>query len=256
MSLAEWLYAAALLAAWGNGAIAIVQEDKPLYAWNGSALWAPRRGTKLVLALGLTAVFLGLVALWADDHTRPLGTLLTWGALLALRRVDVARWQGDTVVRLGRYAPAAAGLLGWGGAWAVARLLGLDAIRADTLGWHAASGVLAGCYGLAALAKLRETGLEWLHPRNHALLLAERSFVGPRWLRRLRWAAASNPAFCRVVGAFGLAAEALGLLFVVPALRVPVGAGVLSLFAGIVLFLGYVEVEWWLVTAALMFMPR
>ena len=41
----------------------------------------------------------------------------------------------------------------------------------------------------------------------------------------------------------------IGLVQFVPIL-------VLSLFAGIVLFLGYVEVEWWLVTAALMAMPR
>ena len=54
-----------------------------------------------------------------------------------------------------------------------------------------------------------------------------------------------------MVGSFGLVSELVSGLYVVPVLRLPVTIAVLSLHAGIVLLMGYVEPEWWLVMVAL-----
>ena len=119
-------------------------------------------------------------------------------------------------------------------------------------GWEAACGVIAAAYGLAGLDKARESGAAaWTEARNTALLIAERSYAGPMWLQRLRQAAARTPWLCRITALYGFYGEFAASLFVFPPARWPVALAMTAMQAGIILFLGYVEMEWILLMLAL-----
>lgn len=234
------LWAAALFLGWANSALHVAFSEQPLYA-RRDGLDRPRaRAAWLLLpSLGFAAA---LLAFHRGSWWAGLGVFL---ALAGIRQLETRTWTGDTVVRLGKYAPSAACLLGW----LIGRFAG------EAAAWQAACGVMAGIYTLAGLSKLAETGWEWVRPQNHALLIAERSFGAPRPLRALRLAAARSPAVCRFVGLAGLIAELACAFYVFPEARMAVTVLVLGLHAGIVLLLGYVEPEWWLLMLGLSLGP-
>lgn len=238
------LFAAALGLSWTNSALHVLWSDRPIYAPLASELMRPTRAGRSVVLAVATVGFAGLVWAWMAGTCPGLAAMGVLGALLALRQWEKRQWAGDVVVRLGKYVPAAACLTGWLCASALAMAAGWEAARADAAGWEAAAGVMAATYTLAALSKLRLTGWRWMAAPNQALLIAERAYSGPLWVRRARRAVSRSPRACRLVGVFGLAAELLFALFVFPELRVPLTVVVVALHFGIGVLLGYIELEW------------
>ncbi|MFT4976736.1 MAG: hypothetical protein ACI8S6_002641 [Myxococcota bacterium] len=169
--------------------------------------------------------------------------------MAGIRQWEIGQWSYDIVVGLGKYVPTAAALLGFVVAVMISSVVAPDA-DAASIGWDAAAGVLAGCWGLAAIAKYRESGLVWAGGKNVALLVYERTYHGPRWLNRIRRAAAQNPLICVLSANVGLWGEAAGMLFIFPSARWIVAIA-LAIFQLTILFLlGYVELEWILIMLA------
>jgi hypothetical protein len=232
--------AAAVLAAWANAALHLAWADRPVYDMRGLAKrpslarWPLLLGTLALVSLGLAG--------WIDGHATGVVAMLVGLALI--RRAERAIWPGDTVVRLGKYAPAAAALGGWLVAWTGARVLGGEP---SARAWDGAAGVVAAMYGLAAASKLQLSGVRWGAPEHMALLLAERAWTGPKALRRLRRALVASGFACRAVGVAGLGVELAMVGFVVPDARLALAAMIVLFNLAILLSLGYVEVEWTLV---------
>jgi hypothetical protein len=246
----EWLFVAALGASWANSTLHVAFADTPLYALAARELRRLPPMRKIIGLLGATALFVAALWMWHDSPWRRAGAVVVLVCLIAIRAWETRQWHGNTVVRLGKYVPAAACLLGWLGASTVTSLLGWSDAEAEAAGWEGAAGVFASLYVLAGLSKLKLTGLSWMRPAHQALLIAERAFTGPAFVRRLRRAASRSRFVCGTIGVYGLVSELLAGLYVFPVLRMPLTVGFAALHVGIVLLLGYIEPEWWLVMVA------
>lgn len=249
-TLGTWLFALGLVVAWANSAVHVALSDRPLYMMSRRMFEGRVRASRLVAVGVPTIFFLVLVACFVAGVWPEVVALALLLSLFGIRRWEIAQWEGDVVVRLGKYAPAAACLLGWLVTQPVVRALGFSIEEGRRLGWDAACGVLGGAYALAAVSKLRESGIVWAEARYQALLVAERGFSGPAWVRSLRLAVARSPSASRFVGLTGLWVEVLALAFVVPDARVVVLAAVIAVHVGFVVLLGYFEPEWILVMTA------
>jgi hypothetical protein len=243
----RWFLAVGVLLSWVNSATHVALPDRPLYM-RSRRIFKGRIPHLKALILGLgTLAMLTLVGFFLTRRFPEATAFGIIALMIAIRRFEIRQWPGDIVVRLGKYVPAGAALTAWLVTQPIARVLGVSVERAHALGWHASCGVLAGAYVLAAIAKLRESGWVWMHPRYQALLVAERAYYGPPALRGFRaWIAGSKRA-STVVGVVGLFGEIAAVGFLVPALRVPILAFVLLLNFGFWALLGYLELEWMVV---------
>lgn len=244
------LFSIALVLSWANSAAHVLLSDRPLYMHSRRVFEGGVRGRRAAALAAPTLGFLALVWLFFARIQPELVAMLLLGAMAVIRRLEVMQWEGDVVVRLGKYVPAAACLLAWLMADAALFALGYDADVARPTAWNAACGVMAGAYVLAGIAKLRESGPEWVHPRYQSLLIAERGYSGPTWVRRFRVAIARSRTASWIVGISGLAIEFAAIILVVPELRwITVGA-VLAVHLGFTVLLGYFEPEWIVVIVA------
>jgi hypothetical protein len=238
------LFSIGLLLSWANSAAHVLFSDRPLYMHSRRVFEGGVRGPR-ALALSLpTLGYIALVVLFYRRIQPEIVAVALLASMAAIRRFEVMQWEGDVVVRLGKYVPAAASLLAWLIADGVLQACGYDVEEARALAWNASCGVMAGAYVLAGIAKLRESGVQWVHPRYQSLLIAERGYSGPRWVRSFRVAIARSRTASWVVGVSGLGIEFAAIALVVPVLRWPATAAVLLVNAGFALLLGYVEVEW------------
>ncbi len=248
-TLGALMYAASLLLSWLNSATHVLHAEKRVYdrwAWLLATRWTNRRFPALLL---LTLLFVAAtVAFLVGWHPLLAGGLL-FALMAGIRQWEIRQWNYDIVVGLGKYVPTAASLMGflltvgigqWVWPWEVA----------VARGWDAACGIIAGCWGLAAFAKLRESGKIWASADNVAILVWERTYHGPAVLNRLRRAAANLRPVCWAASMVGMWGEALGLLFIFPAARWPVAIGLGLFQVGIYILLGYRELEWILVMLA------
>jgi len=245
------LFAIGLAISWLNSSLHIALAERPVYAGSPRMFRGPVSRGRLVSVLAAGSAFFALLLLFVlriQPELVAAGILL---ALISIRRVEIAQWHDDIVVRLGKYAPAGACLAGWLAADVALQLWGKPAAEARLLGWNASCGVMAGAYVLAGLVKLRKSGLGWVRADRQALLVAERAFAGPRWLRSLRLAVVRSKTASLGAGIFGLGVElgAIGLVY--PPARLPVAAAVLALHGGFMLLLGYFEIEWLAVLMAI-----
>jgi ABC-type amino acid transport system permease subunit len=250
-TIGRWLFVFGLFLSWANSAVHVALSDRPLYIRSARVFQGGAR-TGRVMALSIaTLPVLGLCVAFLR------GLHLEWVALAILvllatiRRFEILQWPGDIVVRLGKYVPAAACLLAWLVSQPILKHFGFSSAEANHLGWNAACGVMAGAYVLAAIAKLRETGWKWMKPRYQALLVAERAYLGPALLRRMRSAIAHSRRASAVVGATGFFVELFAILFVVPLIRPYLLGVVLVLNFGFLTLLGYFELEWMVVLVAI-----
>lgn len=247
-TLAPWVLALALGAGLANTTFHLAYHQSPLYLDPRALVGRDRRavlGGRQVAAL---LVALGGLAVFLLTPVPELGAALALAAILQLRRWEIATWPGDVVVRLGKYAPASACLLGWAAAHLIARALGADAATQAARGWDAAAGVLASAYVLAAIAKVRESGLGWTRAESISLLLAERGFG--RW-GGLRLRLAQSRFASAFVGWMGLLVEAAAVLLLFPPIRPYFAAGIVVFMAVTWLLFGYFEPEWALGAAAI-----
>lgn len=241
--LGKLLLAASLLISWTSSATHILHAEKPVYDRWARLLNKRWTTSHLPVLLALSVPFVATTALFC------LGWWPVWtgAALLAmmvgLRQWEIAQWNYEVVVGLGKYVPAAAAVLGYVSAAALAGWLA-PALDPDQVGWDAAAGILAGSWVLAAIAKYRESGMLWVSANNVALLVYERTYHGPGWLNRLRRAAARQPWICLAAANVGFWGEALGGLFIFPAMRWPLAIALTLFQLGILILLGYVELEW------------
>ena len=244
-----WLFAACLLLSWTNSAMHLLHADRLFYS-RGPELSRIRPRTRQMAILGAASgAYLGAVLSFARGVVPAVAGVIALIMLAAIRRYEVRTFPDRIVVRLGKYVPTAAALGGWLVAWALT--WGHPADVRAAAGWEAACGVMGAAWGLAAVAKLRESGLVWMQSANVALLVAERSFSGPAPVRALRRAVAWSPRICRVAAVVGLVGEAAAVAFVVPELRWPVAAFATALQLGIWTLLGYWELEWLVLMVAL-----
>ncbi len=121
----------------------------------------------------------------------------------------------------------------------------------EHLAWEASCGIIAAAYVLAAVAKHEQSGWRWARADNVALLVAERAYGGVRWLFGFRMWAVSSPFTCGILAKGSMFVEAAGLMFLVPALRWPFAGIATCLQLGIIVLLGYFEIEWILLIIAL-----
>jgi hypothetical protein len=249
-SLGLWLFALALLLSWTNSALHVALPDRPLYAMSPNMFREKASSTRLVWIGFASLGFLALLYAFLQ-RIRPewvAGAILL--VLFGIRRLEIVQWHDDIVVRLGKYVPSAACLLGWLVTSVLLQSTGKPREVAHALGWQAACGVYAGAHVLAAIAKVRQSGLVWVHPRYQALLVAERAFAGPKLIRSIRLGVARSKRASAVVGTMGFASECLAGLFVIPDARLVVIALVLLLHLGFMVLLGYFELEWIVVMLA------
>lgn len=246
----RWLFAAALALSWANSALHVLWSDRPFYLMSARVFEGRVRAARAAVLGAGTLVYLPLVVAFTAGPHPEAAALALLVAMALIRRWEVAEWPDDIVIRLGKYVPAGAAMAAWLAAQPILRALGHAPDAARHLGWNAACGVVAGMYLLAGIAKLREAGLVWAEPGYQALLVAERAFYGPRVLRDFRLAVARSPRASRVVGVVGLALEVAAVGFVVPDLRFALAAAIVTLHAGFVVLLGYVEPEWTAVVVA------
>lgn len=249
-SVGIWLFTLALLLSWINSALHVALPDRPLYAMSLN-MFREKASVRRLAWVALASVgYLSLLVLFLLGNRREwvAGAILI--VLLGIRRLEIMQWDDDIVVRLGKYVPSAACLLGWLVTSVVLQLSGKSADAAHALGWQAACGVYAGAHVLAAIAKVRQSGFVWVHPRYQALLVAERAFAGPKLIRSIRLGVARSKSASSVVGIMGFASECLAGLFVIPDARIVVVALVLLLHLGFMVLLGYFELEWIVVLLA------
>lgn len=245
------LFCIALGFSWANSAGHVLLADRPIYAGTARDLVQPTAARRIGVFVAASAVFAGTVWAWAGSDWPKIGAVLVLGILFGVRQVETRQWAGDTVVRLGKYVPAAACLLGWLVAATILGWLGYSEAEAHAAGWEGAAGVMAALYPLAAVSKVKLTGWRWMKPHHQALLIAERAYSGPRWVRAARKAAGRSVRVSTFVGTFGLLSEFACAAYVFPDLRVALTATVIALHAGILLLMGYVEPEWLLVMIAI-----
>jgi hypothetical protein len=242
-TLSMVLFAVSLLLSWLNSATHVLHAEKLVYnRW--ITLLGERPGNRRWIVLGLlTLVYLGLLLAFCVDVGRQPAGWLMLGLMMLIRGWEIRQWNREVVVGLGKYVPAGASLLGF----LVGSLL-VGWLRpewnADAAGWDAAAGVLAACWGLAAFAKLRESGLRWTSAANVAVLVRERSYMAPRPIARLRRAVSKLPWLCMAAAYVGFWGEAAGMLFIFPVLRWPVAIASALFQLGITILLGYWELEW------------
>jgi hypothetical protein len=246
--IARALLSAAIGAGLLNTLFHLLFHRAPLYldptALPGRVGTVPLRPAQIAIALGAAVGALGFAAGGRPELWAALTLLCVW----RLREWEVATWPGDIVVRLGKYAPASAALLGFAVFHALADLAGFGAAEREAFGWDAAAGVFGGAYLLAAIAKVRLTGWDWGRAEHMSLMLAERGF-GRFGGIRLR--IAQSRRACALIGAVGMGMELAGPLLAVRGLRAPLAVAILAFkFLTWVLF-GYSEPEWALTIAAI-----
>ncbi|MBK7579461.1 MAG: hypothetical protein IPI67_04565 [Myxococcales bacterium] len=249
-TLGHALLALGLLLSWTNSSLHVLLADRPLYAGSTRMFRGPVPRRRLLAVSTASLGFAGLVALFLSQvqPESAAGAILL--ALALIRRVEIAQWHEDIVVRLGKYLPAGACLAAWLVADLTLAVSGTPFGEARQLAWNAACGVMAGAHVLAAFTKLRLSGLAWMRADRQALLIAERAFAGPRILRALRLAVVRSRTVSLAAGVFGLVTEALAIFFIFPGARLPVLTAVIALHLGFMLLLGYFEIEWIVVLVA------
>ena len=184
---------------------------------------------------------------WVVDFHPFLSGLGVLTMVLWWRRVDQRGWPEGEVKRLGQYSPAAGVLLVLLVGRAVHEIFG---VGGPELGWHLAAGVLAYSWTICGVNKLRQSGIAWAGSKNMALLLAERSTVGPLIQIRLRRWLMNRPGWLRFLGWSGLGIELAGVLFCIPELRLAFSIGLVFFFAFNFLVWGFIELEWALIFLA------
>ncbi len=250
------IFAVGLALSSTNSALHVLLADRPVYAGSPRMFRGPLPRGRLWSVLGASGGFAGLIVLFLSGLAPEWVALGVLMALMAIRRVEIAQWHDDVVVRLGKYVPAGACLSGWLVADVALIASGVPVADARRLAWNAGCGVMAGAYVLAAITKVRTSGLSWVRAERQALLIAERAFWGPPLVRGLRLAIARSRSWSTLAGLFGLGVELAALAFVVPEARVPVAAAVIALHLGFMALLGYFEIEWLVVLVALLFLGR
>ncbi len=241
MNPALLFLAAGLLAGLANTLFHLRYHHVPLYLDPRSVVGDPEAVPWPPRVWGLATLAVAGVLLVVGGFHPGLAAPFTLAALLGLRQHEVGTYGPEIVVRLGKYAPASACLLGWWVARTISLALGHPGAEADAHGWDAASGVFGGCYVLAGIAKLRESGWAWGRAENMSLMLAERGFG--RWGSLRLWLAQQRPA-CGLIGATGLWIELGAVAFVYAPLRPAFAVGVVLFKLFTWVLFGYFEPEW------------
>ena len=241
------LFGLCLFLSLGKVVFNTVGHERLMY-WEGARfeLLNVIRGSGMTLLV--SAIYATAAVLFCTGTMQPGAAVVLIVATALARRRYTAMWPGDTVVNLGFYQPSIIVLFGWLVGWAL--FWGHpDQLRAA---WEGAIGVMAATYVMAAISKYREGGgLKWISARNMALLVAERSYAGWPWLRQLRRAAAASPGFMKASAFYGFWVEAAAVLYLVPEFRYPIANAALLLQGGILILLGYIELEWMIIMFAL-----
>ena len=251
MTLARAIFAVSLFGSWFSSLITILVADRMGYD----------RGLRLsrsdfanpVKRRWMLATLLYVAALGAFTTAR--FELLAGATVLVLvalvRRRAVATWPEGVVLRLGKYTPSAAALLGYLVAFALAWLLGFELQVRQRAGWEAGCGVFASCYVLSGIAKLQKSGWGWASSGTIALFMAERAHGAPKRLRQLRIWIIKHPWITSAAAKCGLLLELSAGGFVFGTLRWPLLIGLTALQLNITVLLGYFELEWILLALAL-----
>lgn len=189
----------------------------------------------------LLALAASMWGLWGwMNNRRPLaGAILAGVALGFLALVEDSQWPGEVGMRHGKMLPAA-GLWGW------ALGAGFPGFRGpqNQRGLEGTAGVVGAVYFLAALAKIRSGGLEWVTPGTLQLLLAERAFEAPWPVSSLRWALASQPLLCGTLAISTLLVEGMGPLFLFPRWRRTFAMFITLLHGGVAVGMGFFYLPW------------
>ena len=249
IELGRYLFVFCLWYSWCTSALLTVMSDRLPYTrgvrWREILAALVRARVVIALSVGFAVASVA----FARGYRQALAGVILLFLMAALRRLEVRQWPGNIVVGLGKYVPTAAALGGYLLGWILTADRPLP--EREAWGWEGACGVMAGAYLLAGIAKLRESGSSWISGVNIALLVAERSFTGPRPVQALRRWAVGQPWLCRFSGVYGLVIELAVVVFIVPELRWAVTVAIVLLQVAILVLLGYWELEWIVLTVAL-----
>lgn len=253
LSLGRWLFALCLVASFYNHLRNVLTADRIAYDRRAAFGWRDVRDPNRLPWVLAGVPFVALAAAFAARWHEVVSGIALLALLIAVRRRAIATWGEDYVVGLGKYVPSAAALVAY---LAASNLAGATSLRAhrEAIGWEAACGVLAAAYVLAAFAKHEQSGWRWAKSDNVALLVAERAHGGARSLFALRMWAAESPRLCGALAKASMFVEAAGVAYLVSWLRWPFTGIATLLQLGIVVLLGYFEVEWIVVMVAVSLM--
>lgn len=206
------------------------------------------------LATVLPLAFLGTPT---GQGLAAIAVLLLLGLFVAGKRVQLAGWGVFVIVMLlhavtrsvhpdetdrtqGAQLPCAT-LAAWLIGTAIAPRLSRDR---EALGQALASGVVAAGYTMAAISKLRLSGLGWIDGRMLALLIWERGEGAGFPFDAIRHTVGASPALATLGMTTVLVLEGSGALFLFRRARRPYAAAMIGFHLTAGLLLGYPHLDW------------
>lgn len=252
--VSDWLWCASLGIAW----LPVLST-----LWDARRISHPRALTAYVdlsfvlqpgPLLALTGMFLACIVCWTLRYKPIASALFAFLLLALLGNLENSLYEADSGVHHGKLLPAGA-LLAWAITWQLTRAR--PVAEREQHAHEAALGVAAGCYVLAALAKLQSGGLDWVSSTNIPLLMVERAIGAATWSSELRTfvgeASAGSRSVVLSVPALAIELFSVGLLW--PRTRRAAALLLLALHLAIALLLGYVYVAWMLLLLGALVRP-
>jgi hypothetical protein len=191
------------------------------------------------IALGFTLVFLGAWTAFVRGRAPDLAAVII--VMLFALGNQILEWQQPPGVGVnGATALPGAALTAW---W-VARRTSRTPDERTHRGVEAACGIVAASYALAMLSKVYTSGFTWASAGNMGMQIATQGYLVPEPFQSVRLAAAASTPLCAALGVATLILEGGALLFVLPALRVPIAALLVGMHVGISALMGLHHYEW------------
>jgi hypothetical protein len=249
MTIGLLVFGACMLLSWTQTVLHLIDPGRMNYTQGpGLPMHSVPLSRIAILGMG-TIVVVGVTGAFVFQ-TYPLVAALIYLVVLAVyRQWEKVQWEGDIVVKLGKYVPAAAALLGYVLGCGIAILI--DYEDPYWAGWEVACGFMGACYSLAGVAKWLKVGSKWFDGIGMQMLIYERSLLSRGLLKRIRERSGRSWRLCAGLTGGGFLVELFGFMYIFPSLRLLYLGLAAPMVVGFFVFLGYFELEWALVLIAL-----
>ena len=254
------LFGLCLMLSWLNSIVHIVQAKEMIYS-RGMRLHWSLPTANILLTLGFASlIFSGFTLYFVQTVSENLWyqNLEFWqgSAIIALiywiRHWEISLWRDNIVRDLGKYSPSGTCLFGYLIALVLHPYLPSEMQSTpQRMGVEIACGILGAAWFLAGWKKLEYSGIKWISDKNVGLLLAERSYLGPKILRQMRRFVISQSWLLWIIGFLGVLLELIGPIYCFSDFRIAYAIIINGLLISTGILMGYWEPEWMLSIVAL-----
>jgi hypothetical protein len=248
----RYMFGFCLALSWVMSSWHVLAPEEMPYSYGLAAKRARFDPKAIAIVLVGTLLYMPLVLAFTlrwSDLPAAIGIIAVLGVL---RQVERATWESDVVVELGKYVPSIASLSGYVFVYLVASTD--DPWALERYAWEGGCGVMAAAMCVAGIEKWLLGSTRWFTNNGLPLMLAERAHLGPPFLRWVRAQLLRVPRISAILGGLTNIAEVGAILFAFPMLRWPMFLYCEIMLGGIAFILGYFELEWLFVFAALTFL--